>query len=201
MLSVGKSASQLVKKAAEIEIKPNFTKEDFWLWYERFLFGQKIFNTHVNNQSSSSIIPFHLCPSYNGRQRLIAYVEGEHKIVATFATMEKVIKGIKQCLNGANLRSTNVHLVRMGICTSSLLMPIFTGIEESAHAYFHLHVKPKLKPEEIVYTGRYDGSDSSEEYAFQQLLQIILVHKELELFPLPQNFCEIFSNLELDKKL
>jgi hypothetical protein len=169
-----------------IEVKPNFTTQEFLLWYKPFLLGQKIFNQHVSN--GNSVIPLHLYPSYNGKLNMIAYVEEENEIIITFEKMEKMIRSIKEFKIGKNNRSTSAHLIRMGVYTTPVLMPVFTAIEESAHAHFHLHIKQTLNPEDISYTGRYDGSDSSEEYAFKLMSQIILMNKSLELFPLPDNF-------------
>jgi len=60
--------------------------------------------------------------------------------------------------------------------------------------------KQTLNPEDVSYTGRYDGSDSSEEYAFKLMSQIILMNKSLELFPLPDNFSKKLELFNINQK-
>jgi len=176
------------------EVKHNFTQQEFTLWYEPFLEGQRIFNSHVSNGHPD--IPLHICPTYGGKESIICYVEEKDVFIATFLKLEKMINGIKRQKSGISWRSTNAHLIRLGVCTTPSTMAAVNGIEESAHAHFHNIIKTGLDENDISYTGRYDGSDSSEEYAFQQISQIILRNNKLPLFPLPQNFDECCQILE-----
>ncbi len=173
------------------EITPNFTEEDFLLWLNLFVLGQRMLDEHVGN--ADPITHIHLCPSYKGnlgREKVACYIEELDSMAVSFKFVEADLIAIKKYLTKPNFRITNVHLNRLGVCTTPNLMPLFTGIEERAHAYFHKHVKPNLDHKEINFTGRYDGSDSSEEYAFQQIASIILRNKNLSLDPLPEDFAE-----------
>jgi hypothetical protein len=164
------------------------TEEEFLLWLKPFRFGQSIFDRHVGN--ADPVTPLHLCPSYNGENNVICYVEEKDCVIVSFQLITDLvahIKKYKQTLNGC--RRTNAHLIRLGVCTTPDAMAIFTGIEERAHAYFHKHVKETLNAE-LSYTGKYDGSDSSEEYAFREMSKIILNNRSLPLYPLPSNFYE-----------
>lgn len=173
------------------EESPNFTEEDFVLWLNLFVLGQRIFDGHVGNEDP--ITDIHLCQSYKGnlgREKVACYIEELDLMAVSFKFVEADLIAIKKYLTKPSSRITNVHLNRLGVCTTPNLAPLFTGIEERAHAYFHKHVKPNLDPKEINFTGMYDGSDSSEEYAFQQIASIILRNKNLTLDPLPEDFAE-----------
>ena len=121
----------------------------------------------------------HVAPIYKGAKKKVCYVEGEGIIVVTFDVINDIVSLIKKSnIESRSFRRTNAHLIRLGLCTSSEIIPIFTGIEENAHFYFDKVIKPTLKPEEISNTGRHDGSDSSEEYAFRTILNILLTHQD-----------------------
>lgn len=170
----------------EKESPPDFTEDEFMLWLHYFRLGQNIFDNHVHNSDPTT--PIHVCESYNEQKNIITYVEELDQIMVTFSFIQRYALSIRKNTKKNISKTTNAHLMRLGLYTNSDLTPIFTGIEERAHAHFHKNIKPKLDPEKVVYTAKHDGSDSSEEYFFTTLIQIILNNKNLELYPLPKNF-------------
>ncbi|NCO12568.1 MAG: hypothetical protein COZ34_02680 [Candidatus Pacebacteria bacterium CG_4_10_14_3_um_filter_34_15] len=182
-----KVESNLREKPNETESRLGFTAKEFNWWAEPFWYGQRIFDQHVGNTDKAT--PLHIVPSYNGNENKITYVEEIDLIYVCTKYISSAIASLKKHrLRMESFRTTNPHLIRLGICTRIDVLPVFTGIEERAHAYFHKHVKKTLKAGAIKYTGLYDGSDFSEEYAFQQIATIILNNKDLPIFPLPSNF-------------
>jgi len=111
------------------------------------------------------------------------------EIVATFTHIKATVSSkIKKNVQDQTIKLTNPHLVRISVCASPETMPVISGVEEQAHAYFHQEIESNLKPGEVIYTGRHDGSDTSEEFAYQSIIKVILNSTNLEIFPLPDNF-------------
>lgn len=170
------------------EVAPGLSTKEVSMWLTPFEKGQRIFNCYVGNHLPNP--PIHLAQAHGGSYKKVCYVEGKGIIVVTFQVIKDLVNLIKNC-HGLNIRGSNAHLIRLGLCTTPEALPIFTGIEENAHAYFDQVVKLTLKPEEIVFTGKHDGSDSSEEFAFLTLTQILLTNPNLPVFPLPSNFHQL----------
>ncbi len=171
----------------ETESQLGFTEKEFNLWADPFWHGQSIFDRHLKN--TDKLTPLHIIRSYNGIENKIMYIEELDLIYVCIEYISKIVTLEKKHHQEMNtFRTTNLHLIRLGLCTRLDVLPIFTGIEERAHAYFHKHIKKTLKPEDIIYTSKHDGSDTSEEYAFNQIASIILNNTDLPLFPLPSNF-------------
>lgn len=176
----------------EKESPLDFTESEFMLWLHYFRLGQNIFDTHVDNFGPTT--PLHVCESYNNKKNIIAYVEELDQVMVTFGFIQRYVQLIRKSTKTFSTKSTNGHLMRLGMYTNSNLIPIFTGMEERAHSHYHKSIKPKLDPEKVVYTAKHDGTDSSEEYFFNMLIQIILNNKNLELYPLPKNFQNPYQN-------
>lgn len=171
----------------ETEAKLGFTAQEFNWWADPFWHGQSIFDKHVG--STDKATPLHIVHSYNGTDNKITYVEDIDLIYVGAKYISRIIALFKKHrAKMESFRTTNPHLIRLGVCTRIDVIPVFTGMEERAHAHFHKHIKQTLDTNAITHTGLHDGSDSSEEYAFQQLLAIILKNKDLPLYPLPHNF-------------
>ncbi len=177
------------------EIKAQFqlTEEDVNWWINQFFRGRLIFSLHIGEHNPLQIKMF-LCPSYidqgKNRYQVVGYDTERDIFVVTFEFIRSHVAAMKKYqLGDGNLRSSNGHLWRMGLCTLPELAPVFIGIEEEAHAYYSHNIRPQLGfLSQEVRTGLYDGSDPYEEYVYQQLQNII--HKgaaDLPVFPLPAN--------------
>lgn len=178
------------------EVWPGLTTQDVSLWLSPFEKGQQIFNNHIGSDLPNP--PINLVPSHRGIVYRVCYVEGKGVIVVTFAVIKDFKASILKQNQGLNVMSTNAHLIRLGLCTTPQIIPIFTGIEENAHAYFDQVIKPTLDESDINFTGRHDGSDSSEEFAFQTIVKILLTNKELAVYPLPDNFYQQHQALKIN---
>lgn len=170
----------------ELEIVTGCTKEEILWWVDRFSIGQRLFNQIYD---FSTYIPICFAPSYRDHNTLTTYVYDLEQVVVTFSALRNSILSQRQYLtSGCSRRVTTPHLSRLLVCTTPEAMPVITGVEEQAHAYFHLIIEPSLSPSHVKMTKRYDGSDTSEEFAFQSIVQAILRSTDLKIDPLPFNF-------------
>lgn len=176
------------------EIKAQFqlTEEDVNWWINQFFRGRLIFNLHIGEHYPPQTKMF-LCPMYvdqgEGRNQVVGYEIERDIFVVTIEFVRKHVEAMKKFQSGdVNLRSSNGHLWRMGLCTLPELAPVFIGIEEEAHAYYCRNIRPQLGLFQEVRTGLYDGSDPYEEYVYQQLRNIIYKGvADLPVFSLPAN--------------
>lgn len=174
------------------EVKAQFqiTEEDVIWWINQFFRGRLIFYLQIGEHNPLQTKMF-LCPSYvdqgESRNQVVGYDTNRDIFVVTFEFIRCHVAAKKKYqLGDENLRSSNGHLWRMGLCTLPELAPVFIGIEEEAHAYYSRNIRPLLDLSQEVRTGLYDGSDPYEEYVYQQLWKIINAGAaDLPVFPLP----------------
>jgi hypothetical protein len=160
------------------------TKGEIQWWINQFGRGQELFNRLY---SYDFYAPICFAPSYSDEKNLTTYVYELQQVVVTFNSIRNSIISRRQFSPETPKRVTTPHLSRIFVCTSPETMPIITGIEEQAHAYYHLVIEPSLSPESVKMTKLYDGSDSSEEFAFQSIIRIIFQNPDLQIDPLPKN--------------
>jgi hypothetical protein len=177
--------------SGELERITDCTTEEIEWWIDRFGKGQEIFN-RLHNFSILTPICFAL--AYEDEPKVTTYSCGMQRVIVTFDSLKNNITTRRKYLRGNHsFRITNPHLTRMSVCTTPNDMPVITGIEEQAHSYFHLIVEPTLQPKMISYTKRYDGSDTSEEFAFQSIVEAVFRTPGLHIDPLPSNFSQLYS--------
>jgi len=66
---------------------------------------------------------------------------------------------------------TDSHFRRLKLNLPTKYLPLAAGIEEQAHAVYEQKIKPKMGDRDRS-TGLYDGSDTSEEFAFRTKLTL-----------------------------
>jgi len=172
-------------ESSKLENLAGCSTEEIQWWLSQFQKGRCLFNQLYDFDNYPSVC---FAPSYSGKDNLVTYVYELEQVIVTFNALKNSIVSKRKVDSGdSSRRVTTPHLSRISVCTTPENMPIITGIEEQSHYFFHQVIEPSMSPDHIKKTNLYDGSDTSEEFAFQSIIQAIFKSSDLQIDPIPNN--------------